>query len=304
MSLPKDGGMLGATESQRLLQIYGDAARGSGAIFKDLDTGQQRLIAGRLKDALLRDMDEAVDSGGHSGQVATALKTARDNYRSNSTAINGLEKSVLGRLFGSDYDKAPERVAATVRNMKPTELRQSFKILSDADPETTQTVKRYLVEDALNAAGHNPTSGAPQPQVAGETMFSAPKFLNAIRKSSVWSTFTPAERQGMETAVRDLERVAFRAGTDGSPTAPLQFAWEVAKAVTGGAFALNPVQVAKSVASVLVPNKIAKAITTPEGQRALRTVRIARPNSSAAMAATSALVGIFAGGDGSEGKSP
>lgn len=296
-SLPKDGGMLGATESQRLLQIYGDAARGTGAIFKDLDTGQQRMIAGRLKDALLKDMDEAVDNGGLSGKIATALKTARDNYRSNSKAIDDLGDSVLGRMFGSGYQKAPERVAQAMRNMQPSELRQSLGILNKADPQTSQSVKRFLVEDAMSAAGSNPKSGAPQPRIGGEDVFSAPKFLTAIRKSPVWGSFTPVERQGMETAVRDLERVAYRGGTDGSPTAPLLFAWEVAKAMGGGALALNPTQIAKIAASVLVPNKIAKVITTPEGQRALRTVRLAKPNTPAALAATSALVGMFVGKD-------
>lgn len=288
---------LSAKETQRLLQIYGDAARGKGAIFKDLDTAQQRSIAGRLKDALIADVDDAADAGGHVGEIAAALKTARNNYKQNSAAINDLEKSVLGRLFGGDYEKSPERIAQAVKNMKPSELQQSMKILSSADPATSQAVKRYLVEDALNTAGVNPTSGAPQPQIAGETMFSAPKFLTAIRKSSVWGSFTPAERASMETAVRDLERISYRAGTDGSPTAPLLFAWEVAKAMGGGAAAMSPTQISKSVAAVLVPGKIAKAITTPEGQKALRTIRTAKPNSLAARAATSTLVGMLVGDD-------
>lgn len=296
-SLPKNDGQLSASQTQRLLQIYGNASNGTGAIFKDLDTAQQRLIAKRLQNGLLADVDDAVAGGGHAGEIVTALKTARDNYRSNSAAIGDLEKSVLGRLFGGDYEKSPERVAQAVKNMKPSELQQSMKILSQADPKTSQAVKRYLVEDALNTAGVNPTSGAPQPQIAGETMFSAPKFLTAIRKSSVWNSFDAVERKNMETAVRDLERISYRAGTDGSPTAPLLFAWEVAKAMGGGAMALSPTQVAKSVAAVMVPGKIAKAITTQQGQQALRTIRVSKPNTLAARAATSALVGMLVGND-------
>lgn len=294
-SLPKDGGQLTASQTQRLLQIYGNASNGTGAIFKDLDTAQQRLIAKRLQNGLLADIDDAVAGGGKAGEIVTALKTARDNYKSNSKAINELEDSVLGRLFGTDFRQSPERIAQAMKNMKPSELQQSMGILNKADPSTSQAVKRFMVEDAMSTAGINPTSGAPQPEIAGEAMFSAPKFLTAIRKSPVWKTFSATERANMETAVRDLERISFRAGTDGSPTAPLLFAWEVAKAMGGGAMALSPTQIGKSVAAVMVPNKIAVAITTPQGQRALRTIHTSKPNSIAARAATSALVSIFVG---------
>lgn len=285
---------LSAKETQRLLEVYGSASRGTGKIFQDLDTAQQRMIAGKLQGALLKDIDAAADAGGHTGEIATALKSARDNYRQNSKAINDLEKSVLGRLFGGDYEKSPERIAMAVRNMKPSELRQSMDILNKADPATSQSVKRYLVEDALAAGGYAPKGLAPQAQVAGEDVFSPAKFLTSIRKSPVWASFDPAERKGMEEAVRDLERLTYRAGTDGSPTAPLLFGWEVAKALGGGAAAMSPTQIAKSVAAVMVPQKIAAVITTPQGQQALRTLRTAKPNSPAAMAATSALVGLFA----------
>lgn len=309
-ALSKDG--LSAKETERLLEIYGKAANGTGAVFKDMDTGQQRYIAGRLRDALVADLDAAADAGGHSGQVATALKTARDNYRSNSAAINDLEKSVLGRLFGGDYDKSPERVAQAVKNMRPTELRQSLDILNKADPQTSQTVKRYLVEDAMSNAGVNPASGAPQPQIAGEATFSPAKFLTSIRKSPVWGSFDATERKNMETAVRDLERVAFRAGTDGSPTAPLQAALGILSrpagqvaggaALGGGLAAVSGGDVkegafagatAGGLGGAAIP-RIAKLITSPEGQRALRTVRTAKPNSRAAAAATAVLVGLIA----------
>lgn len=285
---------LNARETQRLLEVYGDAQRGTGKIFADLDTAQQRMIAGRLKDAVLRDIDTAADQGGHVAEVAEALKTARNNYKANSQSINEMEKSTLGRLFGGDYEKSPERIAQTIRNMPPSELRQSMDILNKADPATSQSVKRFLVEDALATAGYAPRGLAPQAQIAGEDVFSPAKFLTAIRKSPVWAGFDATERKGMETAVRDLERVAFRAGTDGSPTAPMLFGWEVAKALGGGAAALSPTQIAKSVAAVMVPQKIAAAITTPQGQQALRTINTAKPNSAAARAATASLVALFA----------
>jgi len=303
---------LSAKETQRLLQIYGDAARGTGKVFADMENAQQRMIAGKIQRALMDDVDAAADSGGHVGEIAKALKTARDNYKSNSQAINSLEESVMGRLFGGDYAKAPERVAQAMKNMKPSELIQSMGILNKADPTTAQVVKRYLVEDALSAAGHNPHSGAPVAQISGQDAFSPAKFLTAIRKSNVWKTFSPTERQGMEQAVRDLERVSYRAGTDGSPTAPLTMAMNLfsnragrtlAGGATGAAIAgvsggdMKEGAMAGAVgggATGLAIPRLAKLITTPQGQQALRTLRVAKPNSKAALAATSTIIGMFA----------
>lgn len=313
---------LNAKETQRLLQIYGDASRGTGAVFKDMDTGQQRMITGRVHRALMNDVDAAADAGGHVGEIATALKTARNNYKSNSKAINDLEQSVLGRMFGKDYAQAPERIAAAMKNMKPSELMQSMEILNKADPSVSQVVKRHLVEDALSTAGHNPHSGAPVAQISGQDMFSAAKFLTAIRKSNVWKTFTETERKGMEQAVRDLERVAFRAGTDGSPTAPLTMAMNLLSnragrtmggAATGAAIAgvsggdMKEGALAGAVgggASGLAIPRLAKLITTKAGQSALRTVRATniKPNTPANIAAISTLVGLLVGGDQHDAK--
>lgn len=319
-SLPKDGEKLTASQTQRLLQIYGQASAGTGAIFKDLDTAQQRLIAGRLQKALFDDVGAAAEGMDQASAIAKALTKARDNYRQNSQAINELEKSVLGRLFGAEYEKAPERIAQTIKNMKPSELRQSMDILNKADPVTSQSVKRYLVEDALATAGYAPRGPAPQAQVAGEDVFSPAKFLTAIRKSPVWASFDPIERKGMEQAVRDLERISFRAGTDGSPTAPLNIALGIlskpsGQAAGGAALGAGAALVsghdwkegamagatAGGIGGLAIP-RLATAITTPQGQKALRTLAITKPNSPAAMAATAALVGMFASKDETEAK--
>lgn len=98
----------------------------------------------------------------------------------------------------------------------------------------------------------------------------------------------------MTASVRDLERLSFRAGTDGSPTAPLNFAWDVMKALGSGGLALSPTQVGKSVGAVVLPRKAVKALTTPEGQANLTRYRRQNPNSAANRAATIGLSGLFA----------
>lgn len=270
---------LTAQQTQRLLEVYGKAARGTGAIFKDLDTGQQRLIAGRLQKAVLKDLDAAADGGGHVGDIADALKTARNNYRTNSQAINQMQNSVLGRLFGGTYDRAPERIAQAMTNMRPSELRESFNVLNQADPEVAQQVKRSFIEKSLVDAGLPASQNVPAAQIAGQQAFSPQKFLTSIRKSPVWDIMEPTERGSLGIAVRDLERLANRAGTDGSSTTPLQFAWELSKGIGGNL--LNPVGAAKAVAGAVLPRRAARLITDPAGRKALRTMRTASPDTRA-----------------------
>lgn len=269
--------VLTANETQRLLQVYGDALRGTGAIFQDLGTAQQRMIAGKLRDAVMRDVDAAASGTGAEAKVAGALKTARDNYRANSQAIDNLQSSVLGRMFGGTYDKAPERIAGALSNMKPTELRESFAILTKADPGAAQAVKRHLVEGALIKAGLPASANVPAAQVGSAQMFSPAKFLTAIRKSPIWDVADANERGDLTIAVRDLERLSNRAGTDGSPTAPLQFAWETVKAMGGGALSLSPTRMAKTAIAATLPSRAARLITDPAGRKALRTLRSTQP---------------------------
>lgn len=297
---------LKAKEVQRLLEVYGKAAAGKGAVFKDLETGQQRMLAGKLRDAVLRDVDAAADNSTHQGLIADALKTARDNYRKNSGAINSLEESALGRLLGGPYERVPEKIAQSVSTMKPSQIKATFAILNKSDPQVSQAVKRHMIEEAMAKAGRT-NSAAPQAQVAGEDVFSAAKFLTAMRKSEVWNVLTPTEKKRMTMTVRDLERTAFRSGTDGSPTTPLRQAQEIfsrpigqvgggaglgagVSLFTGGDWKEGAMYGASAGAApgIAYP-RLVRQITTPEGQAALSTLRRMQPGSGKYRLGTGAL---------------
>ena len=255
-------------EMQKWLEVYGKAARGTGQIFKDVKTASERGIAADIFRALNKDVDDAAErlAAGQNENLAQALRVARDNYRQNSALIDELDDSVLGRLIGNDKD--PTRVAEQLNRLRPEEASSVFKILETSDAKAAQQLKRFYVEDALAKAGRQTETLAPSPQFAGEEAFSAKKFLTEIRKSPVWSVMERRERANLGTTVRVMERLSSRLG-EGSPTAPLQWAMEFAKAALGGGAILNPMTVTKLFGSILIPRKAAEILTNPEARIAL-----------------------------------
>jgi hypothetical protein len=287
-TIPGEARKLTGDEMQRLLGIYGSAAAGTGKIWSDLDSAMQRKIARDVMNALVDDMSAAAEST-VAGDTAEALLRARSNWKANSKVINDMEESVLGRIFGGEYQKAPERVAEQFVNMRPTEIKNAFSLLDKSSPETAQTVKRYLIEDAMRKAGTvMPDSAAPQRQTLGADVFSPARFLSAIKESPVWSTLNTNEQFQMTTVFRAMERLAERAGTEGSPTAPLAQAFDAIKSM----FSVNPVAMASGAAAMVAPRKASDALLTPEGRRALVQISTTPPGTKNFMAAAAYLGAI------------
>jgi hypothetical protein len=284
-TIPGKKRLLTGDEMQRLLGIYGGAAAGTGKIWSDLDSAMQRKIARDVMNALVDDMSAAAE-GTVAGDTAEALLRARSNWKANSKIINDMEESVLGRIFGGEFKKSPERVAEQFVSMRPTEIKNAFSLLDKSSPETAQTVKRYLIEDAMRKAGTAmPDSMAPQRRTLGSDVFSPAKFLTAIKESPVWSTLNTAEQFQMATVFRSMERLAERAGTEGSPTAPLMQAFDAIK----GMFSVNPVAMASGAAAMVAPRKASEALLTPQGRKALVQLSTTTPGTKNFVAAATYL---------------
>lgn len=254
-----------AEHFQKLLQRWGKAASGGATIFENLDRAEQRRVAGKVFGALTKDLDAAASTGAGTDALASALRTARDNYAKNSAAMAEVGDSVIGRYFGNvGYERTAERVADTLSRMKPTEIRATMGILSRADPDIVDKTARHFLERAMDAA--RPAAGQSQ---GGTVAFSSAKFLNALPDEKVLQAVIGGKpAQGELTKVaKVLERVADRP-MEGSPTAPIMMAWDLAK----GLFTLNPQALAGLPVAVLAPRTIAAAALTPQGRQALITV--------------------------------
>lgn len=249
-----------AEKAMKARSLYSSMARGTGQIFKDIDKGQSRMLAARLEAALSKDLDAAETVGGSIGQ---SLRAANSNYRANSQAIEQLEHSTLGRLFGGKYDPDPQVVAERMLKMKPTEMSTAAGILHSSNPKVMQGVKRFALEKAMEKAIPAPTAGGQG------VKFSAAKFVSALPDEAfLRSVYSPGEVAEIKNLSSALERIANRGGTGGSQTAPLMMTYDAAKAL----FTLNVPALARLGASVIAPNKIASAMATKEGRKALRTI--------------------------------
>lgn len=284
---------LTAQNVQRLLEIYGRARRGSGQVFKDLDNAEQRRIAGLVFDAIEGDLDRVAQSL-PPGNVATSLQQARNNYRLNSQAINELEASTLGRYLGG-ADRSPERIFEQMKNMQPSQAGETFRILQGADPGLADAVKRSVFEDALERA-KPPAQRVEDQLTAGanpEGDWSPARFLSNLRGSWVWGQLNRNERFEFQMLASAMQRLANRAGTDGSPTAPLLFALDVAKSMGKSVVGLDPVGMAQMGTAALAPRVLAPLVATSRGRQALVTVMNTRPQTKAYQTAALTLVALM-----------
>lgn len=261
---------INGAQLERLLEVYGAAAEGTSSVFKNIDTAQQRMVAGRVVDALRRDMNDVIDTGGLPDQVAGALRQARENYRTNSEAIDNLRQSVVGQMLGGPIRPADENIASRIVNLPPSQLKATINLVNGIDPAVGQQVKRVAFEQALVKAGAPAGDAPPVLMPDGATpLWSPKKFGTALRQSPIWSVMDPNERITFTSVIQHMDRLADRAGTDGSPTAPLQQAWDLVK--SGATGAVTPFLYAMGA------RRLATAMTDPAGQRALVTLTTTQP---------------------------
>lgn len=266
---------------------YSKASAGTGQIFNDIDTRASRALSGRLAAAMNRDIaDTAADPAIHP-DLARELVGANKNYQQHSQAIDELGQTVLGRLFNGKYDQAPEAIADKFFRMRPSELRSAASILQQQDPQALAAVKRHMLETWMDKA--RPSSSQ---QAAPGVKFSPAKFNSALPDDSVLrSVFSRQEYVQIKQVSKALERVADRAGMEGSQTGRITMALSVLKAM----FSTNPLHIAQGVGTVLAPRKIAQAMTTPQGRQAVLTLTRTKPGTKMAGRAITNLMAVAGG---------
>lgn len=259
-----------AVTMQRLLSSWGAAASGSQRLFPDLADREQRGIAKRVFGALQDDLNAAIPND---PAVAGALKTARDNYRANMQGIDDLRKSAIGQYLGfRDVDTiAPEQVADRIAGMKPSQLRQVFGLLGSADPDLAGATKRYLLERAMTAAEPSSERIA-QAAGAGASAeaYSPARLLGNLAKSPVMEVLDRNERFSVQMLNSSFARLANRGGTEGSPTAPLLWAMDIAKNLMTAGLAGDAVGGLKMAGMIFGPSRLAEAIANPSQTMALK----------------------------------
>lgn len=263
---------LSARDTQRLLEIWGSAAKGKALPFEGMEKAQGRMIAGQVYRALQADLDSAAANGNDA--VVNALRTARDTWRKDSQALSDLGNKVVTRALGKGAERMDDRVAQRIVNMSPDELGQTMGVLNEHAPHVTDSVKSILFQHILKSAEATGTktmqSQEQMPAQAIAAAISPKKLASEIVKNRDKLTAVYGGREMLDIVdlAKTAARIADRSGMEGSQTTPLAIAWDAAKSV----FTFNWVSAGRVAAGVIAPNKIANAMIDPVARARMSTM--------------------------------
>ena len=135
--------------------------------------------ASKLKGELMKDLDitvEAEAGGIRSGQDASIVKQARDQYKQDSEFIDSLGDSILSDTIDTAGRVVPEKMVQMLDKLPPSQLKSTFEVLSNSPKyaEVLGDVQAHFIHKALKAGlGHK-----------GVDHFSMDAFLKALPEQS------------------------------------------------------------------------------------------------------------------------
>lgn len=255
--------------------FLGNAAKGTGNVFKDIDKRLDQRIASRLHKALSDDLMDAEQLG----DVGEAIKVANANYMKNSQTINALEASPLGKILGKEFDDAAEAISTgsfnsvsgekalkKIMGLEPSEIKMTMRQLDRINPSLGDDVRAYVLRDALENSLLPPSAGMDK----GSMSFN--KFMTNLKKNKIANYgLSSKDFSQMKDIVSTMERIGDRSGYNFSGT---QVQADVSRlgrdiidvalgnARKGGALLMEAVGL----------RRIAKAMTTKEGRDALMVI--------------------------------
>lgn len=261
------GEKIDARHLQKLMAKFGKVAHGDGNLFPlhQMDKADQRSFAGRLLRALEGDLSDAIDTG---VPGADLLKKARDNWKMNSDAIQQLKNTVLGRYL-KDERITPEVVVEKILKMKPSELKETAKVLEGINPNLYDQAKREMIESFK--AKSKVAESVNDAMMGGELNLSPSKLATLIRNNTdeINAFFGKGEAQEMQNMLGVLSRLSDRAKTEGSPTGTINMLFKSA----GQMMSLNPADWVRSLATLLGPKQIVKLMVNPQARRSLMQIK-------------------------------
>lgn len=278
----KNGASVTSSEMGNLLSQYSKMTVGRGGLFINIEKSEQRAIARRLMQGLEADLEAAVKTNVN-GPAATALRRARDTWRADSKAINELEQSALGGLFGGRSPKSGAEVITAFEGMTPGQLTEATKLLDEVSPQIMNDVRGVYLQRLFNRSGGPVTNGNPagvlldERSIVREQLSPASIYNNARGlggKNETADNMLKAlfpkltDRNQIGAIVEYARRVSNTAGMAGSQTGPFLETMAILKGTLFG----GPVSWVKTGVSVVAPTKAWNLMTTAQGRQALMRV--------------------------------
>ena len=248
-------------EFQRGLEIWGKAARGTGKPLEAFDSQGNKRVARRVFPALLRDLDSMISKG---VPGAAELKVARQEYRAMSEFLEETKTSILTKVLGlGSGEHVFEKFVGNT--WKPSQKKAAMAIVDSLDGELAKDIRVLALEDIISKAV--PQSGSIGALDIG---LSPAKLISAANKNDdgIRALFAGDHKGYLNwrEAVKAAKVLAYRAGTDGSPTTPLRQAETLLEMMkkTGR---LDFSGLAGESAAILAPRVFAEAMLDPKASR-------------------------------------
>jgi len=307
---PAVTGAIGKTigEAMKTRSYYGRAAKGAANIFEDLAPNINRALASRLFGAVNKDFDQAAETLG--GPLKDAFAKANSNYKAHSQSLEYLEMSALGKLAGDDLVDAAmsgtrtntvagEAIVKRIAGLHPSTRANSVEILERWNPQLAKDLRSSVLLDALDAGMAIPASA----KGASQVPMSFNQFVTALGSTKVGFErnlksygFKPKEiadiRDTATTMMRAGDRTGFNFSNTNVQKDTMEVVGEIGKAAATGAV-WGPMAMLRSAGSGIMNiagkrialNKIADAMESEAGRRALRTISIPKASPQAVIAA-------------------
>jgi hypothetical protein len=266
------------------------ATQGGINLFEDVQGAEQRAIAVRLLKAAEQDFAANGEKAG--ADLGQALTRANSRYRSFNQSLDFVAKSPLGRMLGEDLTNAAfggqslnttaaEKFAQRFKTMTPSELKVSVSLLQAHAPQAVQSVRRYVLEDALNKGMQlAPSAGVSGPRLAPN------KFVNALLPDeNMARLFDKQSQKEIGDVVGAMRRWADVSGKNHSGTA----ANSEFLAYINGILDFSVRGAATLGGKAIGMRQIASAMENPRGRGALLEVLKAGPKTERAIAAAQIL---------------
>ncbi len=253
------------TNVQRLMEDFGEAGRGKGKTFQDIESAADRRVYRILHKTMKGALDRAGDDA-TLGPAAAVLKSAREDYKLLSQYKDELGATTLGRLLNIKGGVTDEAVLNAVRKMKPSEARNVLPILEKHNPDLIGALQRDYFRDILKRSGSGDATAA------GVHPVNMRKFADNWQTDDYFRTLF-RDRQTRHELIR--ARQALRRLADEQPPKHAAGAVEKRTEEAGILGSFNPVFMLRMASRRMTPTKMAKLLHTPEGRMAL--IRAAEP---------------------------
>lgn len=292
MTAPAQGNL------DKIMQLRSYLSKVAGGQAKISGENQDRRIAAQLLQSIDADIENAGSQIG--GDLGGMLKQANARYREVSQQIENVKASPLGKILGEDMAGAlqtgafntiaPETVMQRISSLKPTELGIVKGLLKKDQPEAWATLKRGMLEDALEKARQMPASEG------AATAVMRPNVLikNLGDAKRLQAVFEPDELRQIQAGLDVARRLSDKTGYNFSGTAGQQEVLGLMNKVKGagitGLLSLG--------GSALGSRSLARLMTDSQGRAALLELQRLPAGSARARELTAYIASLVGGADG------